>query len=99
MASFNEGNETFAKRKTRYALEEPALRPALLQATEEFTRQVADGLRRTTDSPIEDFEAEVRAAAIVWAMMAATQHWHRTGYQTPLRDELERALDLLEEGL
>jgi AcrR family transcriptional regulator len=98
MARFYEGNETLAQRKTRYAMEEPALRPALLEATEEFTRQVAEGLRRATDPPMDDFQAEVTASAMVWAMMAASRHWHHTGYQTPLRDELERALDIVERG-
>lgn len=99
MARFYQGDETFAQRKTRYVLEEPALRPALLEATEEFTRQFADGLRRSTDPPMDEFEAEVTAAAMVWAMMAAARHWHRTGYHTPLRDQLERALDIIERGL
>ncbi|HEX9864389.1 MAG TPA: TetR/AcrR family transcriptional regulator [Acidimicrobiia bacterium] len=99
MARFYEREEALAQRKTRYALEEPALRPALLEATEDFTRQVAEGLRRTTDPPMDDFEAEVTAAALVWAMMAASRHWHRTGYRTPIRDELERALDIVERGI
>jgi AcrR family transcriptional regulator len=99
MARFYERDEALAQRKTRYALEEPALRPALLEAMEEFTRQVADGLRRTTDPTMDDFEAEVTAAALVWAMMAASRHWHRTGYRTPIRDELERALDIVERGI
>jgi AcrR family transcriptional regulator len=99
MARFYEGNEALAQRKTRYAMEEPALRPALLEATEEFSRQVVEGLRRATDPPMDDFEAEVTAAAMVWAMMAASRHWHRTGYGAPLRDVLERALDIVERGI
>jgi AcrR family transcriptional regulator len=99
MARFYEGNETLAQRKTRYVMEEPALRPALLEATEEFSRQVAEGLRRATDPPMDDFEAEVTAAAMVWAMMAASRNWHRTGYEAPLRDVLERALDIVERGM
>ena len=99
MASYYQGDETFAQRKSRYALEEPALRPALLEATDEFTRHVADGLRRAADPPTDDFEAEVTAAAIVWSMLAASRHWHRSGYQTELRDELERALAIIEGGV
>lgn len=99
MAGFYEGNEALARRKTRYALEEPALRPALLEATEQFTNQVADSLRQATDPPMDDFEAAVTAAALVSVMMAASRHWHVGGYQTPLRDELERALDMVERGL
>jgi AcrR family transcriptional regulator len=98
MAGFYDRDEAFARRKTRYFMGEATLRPALLAATEEITRQVAEGLR-SADPPMDAFEADVTAAAMVWSMMAATRHWHDTGYKTSIRDELERALDIVERGL
>lgn len=99
MTRFYERDEALARRKTHYALEEPVLRPALLEATDEFVRRVAEGLRRSSDTQLGELEAEVTAAAMVGAMFAATRHWHRNGYKGSIRKELERALDILQRGL
>lgn len=99
MIQFYERDELLSRRKTRYALEEPALRPALMEANDEFARRVADGLRRASDPQFDELEAEVIAAAMVSAMMAATHHWHRSGYKNSLREEMNRALDIVERGL
>lgn len=98
MTQFYERDESLARRKTRYALEEPALRPALMEATDEVVRRVAEGLR-SSDAQMDELEAEVTATAMLWAMMAAARHWHRSGYKTPIRHELERALEIVERGL
>lgn len=99
MTRFYDRDETLARRKTRYALEEPALRPALLETTDEFARRVAEALRRSSDAQLDELEAEVTAAAMVWAMMAASRHWHWNGYKSSIREELERALEIVERGL
>ncbi len=99
MIQFYERDEMLSRRKTQYALEEPALRPALMEAGDEFARRVADGLRRASDSHLDELEAEVIAAAMVSAMMSAARHWHRSGHKNPLREEMERALDIVERGL
>lgn len=97
MAQFYEREEDLARRKTSFMIEEPALQPAVADATNEFVRRLAEGLR-SSDAQIDELEADVTAAAMVWALMAAVRHWHRSGYKTPIRDELERALDILERG-
>ena len=97
MTRFYERDEALAQRKTKYAMEEPALRVAMLETTDQFARRVAQGLK-ASDPPLDEFEAEVTAAALVWAMMAASRHWHENGYRTPIKDELERALELVERG-
>lgn len=99
MTRFYDRDETLARRKTRYALEEQALRPALLETTDEFARRVAEALRRSSDAQLDELEAEVTAAAMVWAMMAASRHWHWNGYKSSIREELERALEIVERGL
>ena len=98
MTRFYERDEALAQRKTKYAMEEPALRVAMLETTDQFARRVAQGLK-ASDPPLDEFAAEVTAAALVWAMMAASRHWHENGYRTPIRDELERALEMVEHGL
>lgn len=97
MIEFYEREEDLARRKTRYALEEPALRPALMETTDEIMRRFSEGLLRTSD--LDELEAEVTAAAMTWAMMAAARNWHRNGYKNPIREDLERALDIVEQGL
>lgn len=99
MTRFYDRDETLARRKTRYALEEQALRPALLETTDEFARRVAEALRRSSDAQLDELEAQVTAAAMVWAMMAASRHWHWNGYKSSIREELERALEIVERGL
>ena len=39
------------------------------------------------------------AATLVWALIAAARHWYASGFAKPLEDELQHALDLLENGL
>lgn len=44
-------------------------------------------------------EIQVIASALVWALVAAIRHWHAGGYASPLEEEFERALTLVERGL
>jgi AcrR family transcriptional regulator len=96
---FDHGNDDLAKRKTRYALEEPALRAALLEQTDELTQRVATALARAAGQPADDLEPQVIAATLIAAMLAAARHWKAHDYSTPIADELERALAIVERGL
>ncbi len=42
---------------------------------------------------------QVIAAVLVGALIAAIRHWYDSGYATPLQDEMERALAVVEGGL
>jgi AcrR family transcriptional regulator len=95
---FNPTND-LAKRKTRYALEEPALRAPLLEQTDELIQRVAEALARASGQPVHALEPQVIATSLISAMMAAARHWHTRGYETPIGDELERALAIVERGL
>lgn len=86
-------------RKTRYAFEEPALRAAALRQTDEFVAEVAGALAHATGHDPGDLDIQVVASTLVAALVAAVRHWHTTGYQTPLREQLDHALTIVESGL
>jgi AcrR family transcriptional regulator len=99
MTEYFDRDEYLARRKTRYALEEPALRAALLEQTDELSRRVAEGLARASGQSVDELEPQVIATTMIWVMMAAARHWHTHGYRNPIRTELERALAIVERGL
>jgi AcrR family transcriptional regulator len=99
MGEFFGRHEELARRKTRYWLEEPALQAAAAEQTDQFTAMVAAGLARAGDRDADELEVQVIASVLVWSLVAAVRHWHRSGFANPLEDELQRALDLLSSGL
>lgn len=99
MAEFFDQDAELARRKTRYALEEPALQVAVLAETDQFGRWMADALARASGRPRDDLAVQVIAAALIWALTAAVRHWHAGGYRRPLREELDDALAIVDRGL
>ncbi|MPZ54637.1 MAG: TetR family transcriptional regulator [Acidimicrobiia bacterium] len=99
MTEFFDRDEGVSRRRTRYTLEEPALRAAELKQTDEFAQVVAQALARASDREEVGLEDRVISSAIVWALMAAVRHWHENGYRSSLRDAMERALTMVERGL
>lgn len=99
MAEFLDRDDELARRRTRYSFEEPALRAASLEQTDEFSHAVAEALARAMGRDAGDLEVQVVAAALVWSMQAAIRCWHAGGQVKPLRDQLDNALAILENGL
>jgi AcrR family transcriptional regulator len=98
MAGYFDREEALSRRKTRYALSEPALMPAMRELTEGFVQQVAAALARATGTSADELEPQVIASALVWSIVAAARHWHAGGYRTSVHDEMEAALAALERG-
>jgi AcrR family transcriptional regulator len=98
MAGFFDRGEALSRRKTRYALSEPALQPALGELIEGFVAEVTAAHARATGGDPDELEPQVIASALVWSMVAAIRHWHAGGYRTTVRDEMEAALAALERG-
>lgn len=83
----------------RYALEEPALRAALLGGTDELTQRVVEALARASGLAADELEPQLIASTLIAAMMTAARHWRSHRYRNPIDDELERALAIVERGL
>lgn len=99
MTRFFGRDEELARRKIRYWAEEPAIQPAAALMTEQFTQLIATVLADASGRRHDDLDTTVVATTLVWAMTAAAKHWHATGYTHPLKDELQRALTVVENGL
>ena len=91
--------EEMARRKTLLYFEEPALRTIQFELLEVYTVEIAEALARATGREAGDLQVQVVASALVGTLMMAIQHWHAGGYKTHLQDEIDEALDAIENGL
>ena len=99
IAEFFGRDDELARRKVRYAYDEPSLRAATLKVTDGFVPLVADALARASKREPDDLEVQVIASVLVWSLVTAVQHWHTTGYRAPLSEQLDTALDIIDRGL
>lgn len=99
MSRYFDREEEISRRRTRYALEEPALWAAELAQTDQFAGMVAEALARKAGRTKVDLEDRVVASSLLWSLMAAVRHWHENEYRSSLVDDMEQALKLVEEGL
>jgi AcrR family transcriptional regulator len=99
IAEFFGRDDELARRKVRYAYDEPALRAAALEMTDGFVPLVADALARSANRRPEDLDVQVIAVVLVSSLVAAVRHWHSGGFRTSLPDELDAALDVIDHGL
>jgi AcrR family transcriptional regulator len=99
MTDYFSRDDDLAQRRTRYFLEEPGLRAAWTEQTDQFSRAVAEALARVTGRRADELEVQVIGSALVWSMVAAIRHWHAGGYTTPLEEEFNQALAVVENGL
>lgn len=99
LAQFFDRDQDLARRKVGYWAAEPAVQAAAAQQSDQFAQLVAGALAEAAGRQPDDLEVQVIAATLVWALIAATQHWYASGFADPLEDELQHALDLIENGL
>jgi AcrR family transcriptional regulator len=99
MTQFFGRDEDLARRKIRYWAEEPAVQAAAAQQSDQFAQLVAGALAEAAGRQADDLDVQVIAATLVWSLIAAARHWYASGFANPLEDELQHALDLVENGL
>jgi AcrR family transcriptional regulator len=99
MAAFFGRDEELARRKLRYALENPHLHAAMTQQVDQFSQLVADALARAANRDASELEIQVIASTLVWALTTAARIWHAEGYTRPLQPLLDEALAVVERGL
>ncbi|MDO8121893.1 TetR family transcriptional regulator [Isoptericola sp. b490] len=93
------GDEERTRRQMRHVMSDPALEAALARqvyaASETLGEVFAERLSRSAN----DLEVQVLAHVVVGALLGGLHHWQGTAFAEPLRDVLDRCLDLLERGL
>jgi AcrR family transcriptional regulator len=99
MAEYFDRNDELTRRKLRYALDDPALRAATLEATDAFIPLVAGALGAAAGRPADDLDVQVAAAVIIAAILAAVRHWHVAGGDTSLEADIDHALTTVQHGL
>jgi AcrR family transcriptional regulator len=99
MAAFFGRDEALARRKLRYAFENPHLRAATTQQIDQFAQLVADALARAAGRDTNELEIQVIATTLVWALTTAARIWQTEGYARPLQPLLDDALAVVEHGL
>jgi AcrR family transcriptional regulator len=99
MAAFFGRDEELARRKLRYALENPHLHAAMTQQVDQLSQLVADALARASGRAAGELDIQVIASTLVWALTTAARIWHAEGYTRPLQPLLEEALAVVEHGL
>jgi AcrR family transcriptional regulator len=99
MSDYFDRDEALSRRRTRYALNEPALWASELAQTDQFVGMLATTLARISGRDEIELEDRVIASALMWSLVAAVRHWHDNGYRSSLREDMERALALVEKGL
>jgi AcrR family transcriptional regulator len=99
MAAFFGRDEVLARRKLRYAFENPHLHAATTQQVDQFAQLVAEALARAAGRDASELEIQVIATTLVWALTTAARIWHAEGYARPLQPLLDDALAVVERGL
>ncbi len=99
MAAFFGRDEELARRKLRYAFENPHLQAATTEQVDQFSQLVADALARAAGRDANELEIQVIASTLVWALTTAARIWHAEGYARPLQPLLDDALAVVERGL
>lgn len=92
-------DEERTRRQMRHVMSEPALEVALAGQVYAASETLGEVFAQRLDRPADDLEVQVLSHVVVGALLGGLHHWHGTGFAGPLRDVLDRCLDLLERGL
>ncbi len=87
------------RRQMRHVMSDPTLEAALAYQVYAASETLGDIFAARLDRSADDLEVQVLAHVIVGALLGGLHHWHGTGFHEPLRDVLDRCMDLLDAGL
>ena len=93
------GDEERTRRQMRHVMSDPTLEVALAGQVYAASETLGEVFAARLARPADDLEVQVLAHVVVGALLGGLHHWHGTGFAGPLRDVLDRCLDLLERGL
>ncbi|MCV2393126.1 TetR/AcrR family transcriptional regulator [Actinotalea sp. M2MS4P-6] len=92
-------DEQRTRRQMRLVMSNPALEVALAGQVYAASETLGEVFAARLERPTDDLEVQVLSHVVVGALLGGLHHWHGTGFAGPLRDVLDRCLDLLERGL
>jgi AcrR family transcriptional regulator len=92
-------DEARTRRQMRHVMSNPTLEVALAGQVYAASETLGEVFAARLARPADDLEVQVLAHVVVGALLGGLHHWHGTGFAGPLRDVLDRCLDLLERGL
>lgn len=92
-------DEERVRRQLRHVMSEPTLEAALARQVYAASETLGDVFAARLGRRPDDLAVQVFSHVIVGALLGGLHHWHGAGFAEPLRDVLERCLDLLESGL
>jgi len=87
------------RRQMRHVMSDPTLEAALAHQVYAASETLGDIFAARLGRSADDLEVQVLAHVIVGALLGGLHHWHGTGFREPLRDVLDRCMDLLDAGL
>ncbi|MFI2375290.1 TetR/AcrR family transcriptional regulator [Streptomyces sp. NPDC018964] len=85
--------------RTRLLAEVPAVRSRMLESMSATGRMLAHVIAGRTGLDPDGLEARVLSIALTGGLMETSQYWAEHGHRDDLADLVDRALDVLENGL
>jgi AcrR family transcriptional regulator len=92
-------DELRIQRRMRHVMSDATLEAALARQVYAASEALGEILAARHGRPSDDLDVQVPAHAIVGALLGGLHHWHGIDCREPLRDVLERCIDILEAGL
>lgn len=92
-------DEQRTRRQMRHVMSNPTLEVALAGQVYAASETLGEVFAERLGRPADDLEVQVLSHVVVGALLGGLHHWHGTGFADPLREVLDRCLDLLERGL
>ncbi|MFF6951573.1 TetR/AcrR family transcriptional regulator [Streptomyces iakyrus] len=85
--------------RTRLGVEVPAVRARMMESLAATGRLLREALAERSGLAPESLELRVFAMSVMGGLMEVSQYWAETGHRDDLRDLVDRALDVMEQGL
>ncbi len=92
-------DERRLRRQMRHVMSDATLEAALARQVYAASEALGEILAARLGRPADDLDVQVLSHAIVGALLGGLHHWHGIDCGEPLRDVLERSIEILEAGL
>lgn len=94
-----EADKERIERRMRIAFTNPSVEAASTLQAYEMADLIAGVLAEKLDREPDSLDVQVFSHAFAGGILGGLRHWYSSGFTTPLRDVVDRVLDVLEGGL